>query len=106
MQSSPYSVYDSFYRSKLEEVYEKCGGSGPTEIPLPPFGEKKFEDFCPTKKYHTTEESDTCDSIAKAHPGVAGYSLYMHNTNRIADCRKIPAGTKLCLPPICPIHVV
>ncbi|RBR26163.1 uncharacterized protein FIESC28_01054 [Fusarium coffeatum] len=105
MQSSSYSEYDSFYRSKLVEVYEKCGGSGPTDIPLTPWEEGR-ERFCPTKKYHTTKGNETCDSIAKAHPGVAGYDLYVHNKRFIADCRKIRAGIKLCLPPICPIHVV
>jgi hypothetical protein len=30
----------------------------------------------------------------------------MTNKDLIADCRKIPAGIKLCLPMTCPIHVV
>ncbi|KAH7191800.1 uncharacterized protein B0J16DRAFT_410583 [Fusarium flagelliforme] len=106
MQSSSYSIYNSFYRRKLGEVYKKCGGSGPTDIPPPPIVEKERERFCLTKKYYTTKENDTCDSIAKAYPGVAGRFLYMSNRDFIADCRKIPAGIKICLPMTCPIHVV
>lgn len=105
MQSSSYSVYDSSYRSKLVEVYERCGGSGPTDIPLGPWDAGR-ERFCSSKKWHTTKENETCDSVAKAHPGVAGHTLYKYNENFIADCRKLRAGIKLCLPEICPIHVV
>ncbi|KAM0542828.1 hypothetical protein ACHAPJ_012608 [Fusarium lateritium] len=105
MQSSAYSVYDSYYQSELEKVYKTCGGSGPTEIPPPPKVEEAV-DFCLTEKYYTTKEGDTCDSIAKANPGVAGVWLYMGNQERIADCRKVRAGIKLCLPTTCPTYVV
>ena len=105
MQSSAYSVYDSYYQSELEKVYKTCGGSGPTEIPPPPKVEEAV-DFCLTEKYYTTKEGDTCDSIAKANPGVAGVWLYMGNQERIADCRKVRSGIKPCLPTTCPTYVV
>ncbi|KAH7231448.1 hypothetical protein MRS44_015991 [Fusarium solani] len=105
MQSSSYSVYNRYYQSELEKVYKTCGGSGPTEIPPPPKVEESV-DFCLTEKYYTTKEGDTCDSIAKANPGVAGVFLYMGNQELIADCRTIPAGVKLCLPTTCPTYVV
>lgn len=123
MQSSPYSVYNHYYQSQLEKVYETCGrsgsvslfsvdsdsesdsGSGSTEIP-PPLTVEETMDFCLSKKYYTTKEGDTCDSIAKGNPGIAGVFLYMGNQELIADCRKIPAGIKLCLPTTCPTYVV
>ncbi|EGU73091.1 hypothetical protein FOPG_14764 [Fusarium oxysporum f. sp. conglutinans race 2 54008] len=105
MQSSSYSIYDHFYQSQLEKVYKTCGGSGPTEIPPPPKVEKP-EEYCLTNKYYTTKEGDTCDSIARANPGVAGVYLYMGNQELIGDCRDLPAGLKLCLPTTCPIYVV
>ncbi|KAF4499732.1 hypothetical protein FAGAP_4079 [Fusarium agapanthi] len=105
MQSSSYSIYDHFYQSQLEKVYKTCGGSGPTEMPPPPKVEKP-EEYCLTNKYYTTKEGDTCDSIARANPGVAGVYLYMGNQELIGDCRDISAGIKLCLPTTCPIYVV
>jgi hypothetical protein len=106
MQSSSYSVYNLYYQAKLEEVYKTCGGSGPTEIPPPPTKVEESVKFCLTSKYYTTKEGDTCDSIAKAHPGVAGVFLYMGNQELIVNCRAIPAGRKLCLPSTCPTYVV
>ncbi|KAF5692427.1 hypothetical protein FDENT_2949 [Fusarium denticulatum] len=105
MQSSSYSVYNHYYQSQLEKVYKTCGGSGPTELP-PPQKVEDTVDFCLTNKYYTTKEGDSCDSIAKAYPGVAGVFLYMGNQKLIGDCRKIPAGIKLCLPTTCPTYVI
>jgi len=105
MQSSSYSVYNRYYQSRLEEVYKKCNVSGPTEIP-PPLRVEKTVEFCLSEKYYTTKKGDTCDSIARAHPGVAGVFLYMGNQEIIPDCRDIPAGRRLCLPSSCPIYVV
>ncbi|KAK6700253.1 hypothetical protein SNK05_013051 [Fusarium graminearum] len=106
MQASSYSAYNYFYQSELEKVYKTCGGSGPTEIPPPPIAEEKRKRFCLTKNYYMTKANDTCDSIAKANPGVAGVFLYMGNQELITDCNEIPAGIKLCLPSTCPVHVV
>ncbi|KAM6523085.1 hypothetical protein FSOLCH5_003704 [Fusarium solani] len=105
MQSSSYSIYNNYYQSELEKVYKTCGGSGPTEIPPPPKVEEPTE-YCLTNKYHLTKEGDTCDSIAKANPGVAGVFLYMGNQKLIGDCRDLPAGLNLCLPSTCPTYVV
>ncbi|KAH6871829.1 hypothetical protein B0T10DRAFT_590608 [Thelonectria olida] len=105
MQSSQYSLYDEYYKEELELVYKTCGGSGPTDI-LPPLKEEEAEtDFCLTSKYYTTKEGDTCDSISKAS-GVSGALLYMGNQNAIGDCRKVPAGLKLCLPMTCKTYYV
>ncbi|KAJ4087132.1 hypothetical protein NW760_013789 [Fusarium oxysporum] len=106
MQSSSYSVYNKYYQARLERVYKTCGGSGPTEIPPPVKVEEKPEEFCLNDKWYTTKEGDTCDSIAKANPGVAGVYLYMGNQELIADCRRIRAGIKLCLPTACPTYVI
>ncbi|KAF7544086.1 hypothetical protein G7Z17_g10231 [Cylindrodendrum hubeiense] len=105
MQSSQYSLYNEYYKEELELVYKTCGGSGPTDI-LPPLREEEEEPaFCLTRKYYTTKEGDTCDSISKAS-GVSGALLYMGNQEAIGDCHKVPAGLKLCLPMTCKTYYV
>ncbi|KAK7419026.1 hypothetical protein QQX98_003528 [Neonectria punicea] len=104
-RSSQYSLYDEYYMEELELVYKTCGGSGPTDIPPPLKEEEEETAFCLTSEYYTTKEGDTCDSISKAS-GVSGALLYMGNQEAIGDCRKVPAGLKLCLPTTCKTYYV
>ncbi|RBR26167.1 uncharacterized protein FIESC28_01058 [Fusarium coffeatum] len=105
MQSSQYSIYNEYYKNKLEYIYKTCGRSGPTEI-LPPLKPKQKElDFCLSGNYYTSKEGDTCDSISK-EAGVSGALLYMGNQDDIANCREVPAGLKLCLPTACETYYV
>ncbi|OBS25925.1 hypothetical protein FPOA_06458 [Fusarium poae] len=105
MQSSQYSIYNEYYKQKLEHVYKTCGTSGPTDIPPPLKVKEKPNDFCLTGKYYTSKEGDTCDSISK-EAGVSGALLYIGNQEDILDCRKLPAGLRLCLPMTCDTHYV
>lgn len=68
MQSSRYSTYNEFWQSELKYVYAECGGSSPTEIPEPlqPAPSPAPAPYCVTGKRYTTQEGDTCDSIANA----------------------------------------
>lgn len=105
MQSSQYSIYNEYYKEKLEYVYKTCGRSGPTEV-LPPLKPKEKEtEFCLTGQYYTTKEGDTCDSISK-ESGVSGALLYMGNQDHILDCREILKDQKLCLPTTCDTYYV
>ncbi|KAF5000824.1 hypothetical protein FGRMN_1432 [Fusarium graminum] len=105
MQSSQYSIYNEYYKEKLENVHKTCGRSGPTEI-LPPLKPKeKATDFCLTGRYYTTKEGDTCDSISK-DAGISGALLYMGNQDDILNCHDILTDQKLCLPTTCDTYYV
>lgn len=101
MQSSQYSVYNEFYKEQLEYVYAQCGGSGPTDIP-PPLTEQEPEPepYCVTGKHYTTEEGDTCESIANA-TSVSGAALYMGNQELLPNCLDVDAGLSVCVPLTC-----
>ncbi|RKK66488.1 hypothetical protein BFJ69_g15352 [Fusarium oxysporum] len=105
MQSSQYSIYNEYYKGKLERIYRTCGGSGPTDIPLPLIPEEKEPPFCFKNKWYTTRKGDTCDSISK-DKGVSGAMLYMGNQDVIDDCHKIPKGLELCIPMSCKTYYV
>ena len=102
MQRTPYSIYNKGYKRRLEYIYGKCGLSGPTDIPPSPISPPKPdpEPFCLSNTTIETEQSETCDSIAKEHQ-LSSAALYMANQPAIRDCNAIPKGTKLCLPPSC-----
>lgn len=100
MQRSPYSGYDAWIKSQLEYSYQECGKTGDTSIPPPPIDPPTEDNFCVSSRTITTEEGDTCDSIASAY-GLSSASLYASNPAGIMDCSRIRAGTKICLPPSC-----
>ncbi|KAI5208109.1 hypothetical protein E4T39_01504 [Aureobasidium subglaciale] len=59
--------------------------------------------FCLSEVYHTTEEGDTCASIAKTY-GVASYALATGNEGKINDCNSIQSGLTLCMPLTCDLY--
>ncbi|OBS26191.1 hypothetical protein FPOA_00132 [Fusarium poae] len=104
MQSSSYSIFDEYYKEKLEYIYSKCGLKGPTDIPpsLIPEPEDTSLD-CGTDEWYTTSGKETCNSIALKH-GVSSASLFTANQYRLPNCNvgaTIEPGTKLCMPPVC-----
>ncbi|KAL3443939.1 hypothetical protein BJX65DRAFT_311416 [Aspergillus insuetus] len=101
MQRSPYSPYDEYYKSVLEEINTRCGLSGPTkikEVPLDPVPTE--EALCLLNETYTTSNRDTCTSIATAH-SVSSAALYMGNQDIIQWCSSINPGLDLCLPLSC-----
>lgn len=106
MQSSQFSVYNEMYKQQLEYVHSKCGLKGPTEIP-PPIEVPKPEPvpFCVTGKYYTTQDGDTCDSIATAQ-GVSAAMLFFGNQNKLQNCQYVPGGESVCLPLPCTLYAV
>ncbi|RYP26769.1 hypothetical protein DL767_007901 [Monosporascus sp. MG133] len=101
MQSSQYSTYNEFWKEQLEYVYAACGRSGPTEIPEPLKTTQPVPaPYCVTGKRYTTQEGDTCESIANA-TSVSAAALYMGNQAILPDCREVEPGVRLCLPMTC-----
>ncbi|KAL2759071.1 glycoside hydrolase family 55 protein [Sodiomyces alcalophilus JCM 7366] len=101
MQSSPYSIYDDYYKSDLEFVYDTCGESGPTEIP-PPLSPKPDTEpaMCVSDKWHTVSlGEESCEQVGNMN-NVSTVALYNLNP-QIYDCGGIPLGTELCLPLSC-----
>ncbi|RKK66849.1 hypothetical protein BFJ69_g15014 [Fusarium oxysporum] len=89
IQSSSYSVYNGYDKSQLEKFYKQCNVTGPTELPPPPRTEEPAE-YCLSTKFYEIKEGDTCDSIARAHTGVAGVMLYRTNRELIDHCNNLP----------------
>lgn len=106
MQSSQYSIYDSFYKEQLEYVYTQCGGNGPTAIPEPltpvPVDPAPY---CVTGKRYTTKKGDTCESIANS-TSVSSAALYMGNQDILRDCLDVEPGLSLCVPMTCQTYYV
>jgi hypothetical protein len=102
MQSSPYSYYDEFYKTKLETIQSRCGISGDTSIPPSLIIEEREEDtpFCLSDVTCTTVEGDTCRSIALDF-SVASAALYIGNQDLIRDCSRVVPNQKLCIPLSC-----
>ncbi|KAJ5757764.1 uncharacterized protein N7511_006458 [Penicillium nucicola] len=59
---------------------------------------------CVSGNTYTTEEGDTCDSIALAHD-VSAATMFYINPN-ILNCSSIWSGTTLCLPETCEVYTV
>ncbi|KAH2000894.1 hypothetical protein KXV97_007434, partial [Aspergillus fumigatus] len=101
MQRTPYSVYDEYYQTVLKTVHERCGLTGPTDIPPSPITlPEQEEPICLSGTKLTTVEGDTCDSIAQTN-GLSSAALYMGNQDQIYNCSKIEANLNLCLPLPC-----
>ncbi|KAL4962958.1 pectin lyase-like protein [Aspergillus stella-maris] len=104
MQSSPYSYYDDFYKSNFETVLSKCGISGDTTLPpsliIGDPEEEEEELFCLSDITYTTQEGDTCTSIALDF-SVSSAALYMGNQDLIRDCERVVPNKKICIPLSC-----
>jgi LysM repeat protein len=104
MQKSPYSAYDAQFKGDLLMINKKCGLGIPTDIPPPLVVEQvKDDSFCLSDIYHTTQDGDTCASIAKTY-SVASAAVQYGNGQMINNCTSIKPGQKLCMPLTCDIY--
>ncbi|KAL2211281.1 LysM domain protein [Sarocladium strictum] len=101
MQASPYSAYDELYASMLEHVNEVCGVEAPTAPQIPPWSgeDPDPEDQCDGGDVYTTQDGDSCDSIA-LDKSISSATLYYNNPD-LLNCSSIPSGQTLCLPEPC-----
>lgn len=103
MQADAYTaVYDSNWESTYEYVAGACN------ISVADFNatESAFNVTVPSSKanyvsgkMYTTQQGDTCDSIALAD-SISTATMFYINPN-ILNCSDIVAGTSLCLPQPC-----
>ncbi|KAI7970130.1 hypothetical protein EIK77_008357 [Talaromyces pinophilus] len=103
MQGDAYTgVYDKNWESMYEYVAQTCGllidDFNATQsvfnvtVPSTPVN-------CVSGKMYTTNQGDTCDSIATKY-GVSAATMFYTNPD-IANCSSIIPGTNLCLPLSC-----
>lgn len=104
MQSSQYSIYDENYKEQLEYIYAQCKLTGPTAIPEPldPV-QPAPPSFCLSNKKYTTQQADTCGSIASSN-SVSAAGVYMGNQDLLKDCANVIPGLSVCLPLTCVTH--
>lgn len=106
MQASPYSIYQDrqidFFRRRLEYIYDQCPReSGPTDIKDPQYQPVEEDPIpCFTEVTYTTQQDDTCDSIARVY-SVASAALQSANNELIGNCTGIEADQELCIPLTC-----
>ncbi|KAL5603673.1 hypothetical protein FOVSG1_006423 [Fusarium oxysporum f. sp. vasinfectum] len=104
MQADAYTgVYDENVQSSYEYVAKACdlnvdnfNATGSAFNVTNPDVE---ENTCVSGKTYIAKDGDSCDAIALAQ-GVSAATMYYINSN-IFDCKKIAAGTNLCLPLTC-----
>ncbi|KAL4902123.1 hypothetical protein BDW74DRAFT_186928 [Aspergillus multicolor] len=103
MQADAYNdEYDEDWQSSYAYVAETCNltviNLNATEsafnVTVPQTTAK-----CVSGKTYTTQDGDTCDSIALGY-GVSSATMFYINSN-IHNCSAIAAGTTLCLPSTC-----
>ena len=98
---TPYSIYDEFFKSQLDEIHSICGISGPTDVPPPLVAtDPPSAPFCGSGAFHTSKAGDTCSSIALQY-SVPSAAVYTGNQQLFYNCSSIPAGLQLCLPLSC-----
>lgn len=102
LQSSQYSIYNTYYELVLKYIYRTCGLSGPTYILPPLIVQEVPTTFCASETFYTTSSGDTCDTIAQAY-NVSSSALYRgnQNTTTALDCFNITPGSILCIPMPC-----
>ncbi|KFZ20565.1 hypothetical protein V502_03132 [Pseudogymnoascus sp. VKM F-4520 (FW-2644)] len=102
LQSSQYSIYNTYYESILKYIYSTCGLSGPVGILPPLIVQEVPTTFCASGNFYTTSSGDTCDTIAQAY-NVSSSALYRgnQNTTKELDCFNITPGSVLCIPIPC-----
>ncbi|KAJ6096606.1 hypothetical protein N7486_007352 [Penicillium sp. IBT 16267x] len=103
MQQDAYSnIYNDDWESAYEYVATTCNltvadfnataSAFNASVPI-------TESICVSGNTYTTEDGDTCDSIALAQ-GISAATMYYTNPN-ILNCSDIITGTTLCLPLTC-----
>jgi hypothetical protein len=105
MQNSAYSIYNDFFKARLDHVKSACSLSMSTDIPSLLFQvENKTSSYCPGINY-TSVSGDTCNSIATAK-NISSAGLFMSNQDILVNCTSITSPTELCLPLQCSTHTV
>ncbi|KAH7183621.1 uncharacterized protein B0J16DRAFT_402152 [Fusarium flagelliforme] len=104
MQADAYTgAYDEYSQASYEYVAKACDinvdNFNATDSAFNVTNPGVEEDTCVTGKTYSAKDGDSCDSIAVAE-GVSAATLYYINSN-IFDCKRIAAGTNLCLPLTC-----
>ena len=97
LQNNSCSVYNGFYKDRFEYIQSRCDLTGDTDIlpqPVPVLDEGSL---CVTGATYTTEEGDTCGSIALAH-SASSAALFIGNMRKIVNCSNVFPGAELCLP--------
>lgn len=105
MQNDRYSIYNDFYKRRLEYIYSRCDVTGDIDVQEPPIPPPQAEEYCLSDNKYITQDGDTCDSIALAH-SVSSAALYMGNQPKFADCNNIVPGLELCIPLSCDLVYV
>lgn len=102
MQSSSYSVYNEYYQEVIQTINQKCGLSLPTNFPPSPvFKPAPPPPICVSENKYTTQDGDTCDSVALLK-SISSASLLGANSGIINNCAKeLTPGLELCLPLTC-----
>jgi len=102
LQSTPYSIYNTYYESTLKYIYATCGLTGPTAIPPPILPQGDTSALCLSEIFYTTSTGDTCDTVAEAF-NVSSAALFRRNQNdTIAlNCSSLAPGQMLCIPLPC-----
>ncbi|KXH65404.1 hypothetical protein CNYM01_08974 [Colletotrichum nymphaeae SA-01] len=102
MQSSPYSIYDGYYKELLTHIYSQYpGAKGPTDIPPPLIKLLPIEaPYCISGKRYTTKKGDTCETIANA-TSVSSAAVYTGNQDLVPNCLDIDPGISVCVPLPC-----
>ncbi|KAM5529504.1 hypothetical protein BFJ69_g16583 [Fusarium oxysporum] len=104
MQADAYTgIYDEYVKASYEYVAKACNldvdNFNATDSAFNVTIPDTSSDVCVSGNTYTTQDGDSCDSIALAQ-GVSAATMYYINSN-IFDCSKIAAGTELCLPLTC-----
>jgi LysM repeat protein len=103
MQADAYTtVYDSNWQSMYQYVAAACDLSVASFNATPSVFNVTVPSStpnCVSGKMYTTQQGDTCDSIA-LQMGISAATMFYINSN-IHNCSAIDAGTSLCLPLTC-----
>lgn len=99
-------AYSSIYNEDWESVYEYVAATCNLTVINFNATQSAFnatlpisQSNCVSGNIYTTEDGDTCDSIALAQ-GISAATMYYTNPN-ILNCSDIITGTTLCLPLTC-----
>ncbi|RAK77743.1 uncharacterized protein BO72DRAFT_427845 [Aspergillus fijiensis CBS 313.89] len=103
MQANGYSgVYNDDWQSTYEYVAKTCNLQVADFDPTPSVFNVSLpseQPNCVSGSFYTSQEGDSCDSIALSH-NVSAATMYYTNSN-LLNCTDVPAGTQLCLPLEC-----
>lgn len=107
LQASQYSAFDVTHDPySIKHINKHCKLDIPTAAPPPLIPQSAPEEpFCLSNIYHTTQEGDTCSSVAKTY-NVSSYALFSANKQNIYGPCLIPPDRRLCIPLPCDVYEV